>query len=140
MIRYIAGDATEPQARPCVIAHVVNDLGAWGAGFVVPLGRKYPAAERAYRNTIPPLGTTQLVTVADGVTVANLCAQRGFPSSERPCALDYAALVLCLRELPTDALIQMPRIGCGIAGGSWDRVSDILDATGLDILVIDLPA
>ncbi len=97
----------------------------------------YPAAERAYRTSLPKLGETQLVNVADGVTVANLCAQHGFPSRERPCALDYDALTACLRAL--SGPVQMPRIGCGIAGGEWSKVAAILEAAGLDITVVDLP-
>jgi hypothetical protein len=139
VIRYIIADATVPTVRPVIIAHVVNDLGGWGSGFVVPLGRRYPAAERAYRTTLPKLGETQIVNVEPDVWVANMCAQRGFPSRDRPCALDYGALAACLRGLPVDIAIQMPRIGCGIAGGEWARVAEIVEASGLDVTVIDLP-
>ena len=55
--RYIVGDlfrlmpnhGPETQTPPVVIPHICNDLGGWGSGFVVPLGKRYPEAERAYR-------------------------------------------------------------------------------------------
>jgi hypothetical protein len=35
-IRFVRGDATSPRARgPKLIAHVCNDLGGWGKGFVL---------------------------------------------------------------------------------------------------------
>ena len=45
-IKYLLGDATSPDlsTRP-LIAHICNDIGAWGKGFVVPLGQKYPKAK-----------------------------------------------------------------------------------------------
>ena len=44
---YRTGDATLPQGRgPGVIAHICNDLGQWGKGFVLPLGKRYPDAEK----------------------------------------------------------------------------------------------
>lgn len=144
MIEYRTGDATIPVERPVVIAHVVNDEGGWGAGFVVPLGRRYPAAERAYRREVPSLGAVQWVEVEPGaVWVANLCAQRGFATRERPCALDYDALAKCLAALvhvAAGATVQMPRIGCGLAGGEWSRVEALIEAAGLaKVVVLDLP-
>jgi len=36
MITYLVGDATQPQGEGVkVIAHICNDIGAWGAGFVI---------------------------------------------------------------------------------------------------------
>ncbi len=40
-IRYIKGDATQPQAGGNkVIAHVCNDLGGWGKGFVMAISKR----------------------------------------------------------------------------------------------------
>jgi hypothetical protein len=48
-LNYVIGDATEPQgAGPKVLAHCCNDLGRWGAGFVVALGRRWPITKKAY--------------------------------------------------------------------------------------------
>ncbi|MFJ6385555.1 hypothetical protein ACIQI7_36810, partial [Kitasatospora sp. NPDC092039] len=49
-ITYVRGDATTPQGKGVkVIAHVCNDLGGWGKGFVLALSRRWPEPEAAYR-------------------------------------------------------------------------------------------
>jgi O-acetyl-ADP-ribose deacetylase (regulator of RNase III) len=154
VIDYLVGDATEPKTvhGTRVICHVCNNRGAWGAGFVLALSRKWFAPgetyKQAFRDAIPPrLGQVQLVTVGDGLFVANLIAQNGFPTAQRSTALDYNALEVCLRFLAASAgrdwSFHMPRIGCGIAGGDWSRVCKLIEATiGRDwpVTVYDLPA
>jgi len=53
MITYLEGDATDPQGltphENKIIAHVCNDIGAWGRGFVLSLSKRWPHAEKAYR-------------------------------------------------------------------------------------------
>jgi hypothetical protein len=40
-IQYIAGDATAPIGDGNkIIAHVCNDIGAWGAGFVLAISKR----------------------------------------------------------------------------------------------------
>lgn len=38
----------------------------------------------------------------------------------------------------------MPRIGCGLAGGTWDQIEPLLEerlvCAGFDVRVYDLPA
>ena len=68
MIRYIKGDATCPQAAGVkVIAHVCNDRGGWGRGFVLALSKRWEEPERAYREWSKEknfnLGAIQLVQV-----------------------------------------------------------------------------
>lgn len=47
-LRIIAGDATVPQAKgPKLIAHVCNDRGGWGKGFVLAVSARWPEPERA---------------------------------------------------------------------------------------------
>lgn len=42
-----------------------------------------------------------------------------------------------------DASVHMPRIGCGLAGGDWETVEQLitseLSAYGVDVTVYDLP-
>lgn len=150
MIRYITGNATQPEGPgKRVIIHVANNRRAWGAGFVLALSQRWEAPEKAYR-TAPELrlGDCQIVEVEPGLFVANMVAQDGFPSASRRCALDYEALAVCLEIVAIFAVqlgaeIVMPRIGCGIAGGSWELVSEVVErelcARGLLVTVYDLP-
>lgn len=154
-IEYVTGDATNPQGDGLkIIAHIVNSSGGWGAGFVVPLGAKYPYAESSYRqwhkgvtqgsllNEFPEfdLGSTQFITVESSVIVANMCAQDGYQSKTVPVPLSYAALCICLVDVfiqasKLNASVHMPRIGCGLGGGNWVKVLECLDAANVSASV-----
>ena len=148
-IKYIHGDATDPVGNGMkVICHVCNDAGAWGAGFVLAVSKRWPDPERRYRQMpLRRLGMVDFVPVQDGIIVANMIAQRGLPSRQRPIALSYDALERCLEYVSNAAMfdsvsLHMPRIGCGIAGGSWVKVSEIIKRTccdrGVAVYVYDL--
>lgn len=87
-IHYLRGDATSPQAKgPKVIAHICNDRGGWGKGFVLAVSRRWPEPEAAYRRWHREraandfgLGATQLVRVAPDIWVANMIGQHGLRS------------------------------------------------------------
>lgn len=72
-ITYVRGDATAPQGKGVkVIAHVCNDLGGWGKGFVVALSDRWREPEAAYRRWHRErasndfgLGAVQLVRVGE---------------------------------------------------------------------------
>lgn len=158
-ITYVVGDATDPIGDgPRIIAHVVNDVGVWGAGFVRALSRRWPEPEAQYRRVFaesmekwgafPGLDVVFQVKVGEGLHVANMIAQHGIRGRDNPHPLDYAALRRCLRTVGTGALlmgasVHMPRIGCGLAGGTWDRVEPLivnhLCDRGVPVAVYDLP-
>lgn len=154
-INYVTGDATLPEGPGHkTIAHICNNQGGWGRGFVVALGARYPLAESEYRqwssSSTPPrrLGAVQVVRVADDVAVANLIAQNGYRAKENPVPLDFAALERCLRLLSTHPAVvtgsvHMPRIGTDLAGGRWDQIVPIIERTllaaGIDVTVYTLP-
>src|SRR5262249_13954931 len=49
-IQYLQGDATSPQAKgDKIIAHICNDLGGWGKGFVLAVSRRWSEPEASYR-------------------------------------------------------------------------------------------
>lgn len=146
MIEYVKGDATRPSAKPAIIAHVCNDIGAWGAGFVLAISARWPLPERVYRAaTSLVLGTVQFVDCGDGIVVANMIAQHGC-SGPRPW-IRYDALATCLQIVATEAerigaSVHAPRIGCGIAGGTWSEVEPIIerDCGGVRVVVYDWEA
>lgn len=168
-ITYVTGDATRPQGDgPMVIAHICNDEGKWGSGFVLALSKMDPVPEEAYRlwatvgscNDVDfghrpfALGHTQVVAVGTALTfVANMVAQRGVRhSSSAPRAVQYGALRSCLTQLAdfctmhhpqySIASVHMPRIGCGLGGGTWDEIEPIIQETlvsrGVPVTVYDL--
>lgn len=156
MIQYTLGDATQPTGRPAIIAHVCNNLGAWGRGFVLALSQRWPSLAASYRQRvhwldslrIPSLGTVQLVEVDPSLWVANLIAQHGIRTTSSGPPIRYDALAQCLHQLQLlatqhHASVHLPRIGCGLAGGTWDRIEplivDALCVHGIAVTVYDLP-
>lgn len=152
MIHYRTGDATRPEGDgEKYIIHVCNDVGAWAAGFVLSLSARWSEPEDAYRSWARnrdfgdafELGSTQTVRVAPDLSVVNMVAQSGLSGSGPP--IRYEALSKCLAsvaaEVPLTATIHAPRLGCGLAGGTWDRVSALLDERlgQHDVFVYDLP-
>lgn len=153
-IKYLKGDATQPQAKGNkIIAHVCNDLGGWGAGFVLAISKRWPEPEEAYRTWHKErsandfdLGAIQLVQVEPDLWVANMVAQRDMsPGPEGP-PIRYEAVRECLNKLAVEAKnlnasVHMPRIGCGLAGGKWERIEPIiaeeLVERGVDATVYD---
>lgn len=138
-INYVRGDATVPSVKGVkVIAHVCNDIGGWGKGFVLALSRRWPEPEKAYRawhrdraaNDFG-LGAVQLVQVERQVWVANMIGQRGIRTGSKGVpvrydAIDTALTHLAERAAELDASVHMPRIGCGLAGGTWSRVEPLI--------------
>lgn len=176
-ISYLNGDATCPQAKGAkVIAHICNDIGGWGKGFVLALSKRWSKPEACYREwynhkgreAVCPqdatkgrvvlttdffgLGQVQLVQVLPDTYVANMIAQHGTKTGSKGPPIRYDALAECLRRLecvtealpdtsgtPMRASLHMPRIGCGLAGGRWDRVEPLITGAlrGRDVYVYD---
>ncbi|MFF9107207.1 macro domain-containing protein [Streptomyces sp. NPDC014805] len=138
-ITYVRGDATVPFGKGVkLIAHVCNDLGGWGKGFVLALSRRWPEPEKAYRawhrdraaNDFA-LGAAQFVQVEPYVWVANMIGQRGIRTGSNGVPVRYEAIDAALARLADKALelgasVHMPRIGCGLAGGRWSRIEPLI--------------
>ena len=151
-IRYVKGDATKPLGDgEKYIVHICNDIGGWGAGFVLALSNRWEGPEEMYRKWygygyIFELGRIQRVKVEDDITVINMIDQHrtGYTKGEPP--IRYNALHTCLCKVgraanDSGASVHMPRIGCGLAGGQWDIVEKIIKETltdnGIEVTVYD---
>lgn len=155
-IHYITGDATNPKVQGNkIICHICNDIGAWGAGFVLALSRKWQEPEKSYRkwfvekaeNGRLPLGRVKLVQVEPDVFVANMIGQCGIGSTATTKPIRYEAVQQCLTAIAIkakeiNASVHMPRIGCGLAGGEWQEIEEIINKTllkeNLEVFVYDL--
>ena len=170
MIQFIKGDATLPQGSgPKIIVHCCNDVGAWGAGFVLALSERWPLAEDAYKQwakaqhnpvdhlfpdrceTSGPfkLGEAQFVLVGPKLWVANLIGQHqvGMGPNNRP-PIRYEAIQAGLKKVYRHtqihgASVHMPRMGSGLAGGRWDAIEKLVNVElatkGVAVTVYDLP-
>ena len=138
-ITYVRGDATVPSVKGVtIVAHVCNDIGGWGKGFVLALSRRWPEPEAAYRawhrdraSNDFALGAVQLVQVERYAWVANMIGQRGTRTGSKGVPVRYEAIDTALTRLADHAAdlgasVHMPRIGCGLAGGKWSRVEPLI--------------
>ena len=155
-IQYMVGDATRPIGEgQKIIAHVCNNIGAWGAGFVLSLSERWLLPEQKYKEWYKNkhldkleegcfvLGNNQIVKVEHNILVCNMIAQEGIRSKHGAPPIQYNFLEMCLFNLGNRILINnfsvhMPRIGCGLAGGRWDLIEPIIIKTlcNRDIAVI----
>ena len=146
-IQYLKGDATNPVTKGRkIIAHICNDIGGWGKGFVLAISKKWKEPEAAYRkwynskitdDGIPfALGNVQIVPVTEYLSVANMIGQKGIYTGSNGPPIRYDAVESCLSKLADiaeliGASVHMPRIGCGLAGGQWEKVEPLTGKTPL---------
>ena len=154
-ISYLIGDATRPKiAGRKIIAHICNDKGAWGKGFVLALSKISVEPELTYRQWFAnretndfALGSVQFAPFAPEILVANMIGQHdirtinGVPPI-RLRAVEKALSKVCRKALRLDASVHLPRIGCGLAGGVWSRIQPLIEeqlcAFDIPVFVYDL--
>lgn len=152
-IVYKHGDATQPlHDGNKIIVHVCNDVGGWGKGFVVAVSKRWKVPELRYREWAKQgedfrLGEVQFVQVAPDTWVANVIGQRDVkPGKDGTPPVRYDAIRNGLDKVglfasEIGASVHMPRIGCGLAGGTWNHIEpaimDTLITRGIETIVYD---
>lgn len=154
-IAYVTGDATAPIGDgPKIICHICNDIGGWGAGFVLAISKRWAEPEQAYREWYRhrdqndfALGALQLVQVEPQIWVANMIGQHEIRARNGVPPIRYEAVESALAKVADEAerlkaSVHTPRIGCGLAGGRWDQIEPIIERTlcesGISVFVYDL--
>jgi O-acetyl-ADP-ribose deacetylase (regulator of RNase III) len=159
-IKYVDGDATAPIGEGNkLIIHCCNDVGAWGAGFVLALSSKDTTPEEEYKAwcrlvdspNYPSfhLGAVQLVkfTEEKGLYVVNMIGQHGCGHDEdgNP-PIRYEAIRQCLKKVRKlakrqKATVHAPRFGSDLAGGDWNVIEKIIEeeltTRGIPVTVYD---
>lgn len=160
-MKVLHGDATDPQGPgQKLILHVCNDIGGWGAGFVLALSHRWSEPEQAYHDwhrgketperRDPPfeLGQVQFVPVTKEITVANMLAQHHVIGQGGKPPIRYDALRRCLERIAEYALqggmsLHFPKFGAGLAGGDWQiietMIAEILTDKGLSCTLYEYP-
>jgi O-acetyl-ADP-ribose deacetylase (regulator of RNase III) len=147
MVREIKGDLLKCDAN--VLCHQTNYYGVMGGGIALSIKNKVltPMQYSAYQNYCymrgeAALGTVQYLCIEQHKRViANLFSQYDMGT-------DYEMLRKCLYDVKNYAAehgytVAVPGyIGCGIAGGDWSTVHDIIfevfnDAVELTIVYWD---
>lgn len=140
-INYIKGDATAPTlSGNKIIVHICNDIGGWGKGFVMAISKRWKQPEIQYRTWYKSqenfdLGQVQFVQVEENLWVANLIGQHKINKDEQGNPpIRYDAVLEGLQKVSDfakaqNASVHMPRIGCGLAGGTWDQIEPLIIVT-----------
>ena len=131
-------------AKEKVIAHQVNCFGA-AAGLAGAIFRKWPVAGSDYNQLVSRVHPKALLGMAqltgqqrDGHIICNLYGQFQPGADYNPQKLEQA-----LEQLGNTARIMgwsvaLPwRLSCGICGGDWDEVQEIIERTmdGVDCVI-----
>lgn len=138
MIEYRKGDVLKIGTED-IIVHGCNCFQSFGAGIANQIAGMYPEAYMAdlsyrTRGDKTKLGEFSYWTgpcrgsKGGDITIVNMYTQ--YTYSLDKIDVEYWAIEKGMRDLHTrfwDRTISMPKIGCGLAGGDWGRVSEILD-------------
>jgi len=129
-----------------VITHGCNCFCQMGAGIAPQVARAFgadgfPMELYHHKGDMNKLGTIdyQAVGTPNGdLIVVNAYTQFGFGRNHKggtDIPLDYEALTLCMRKINNKFKgkhVGLPQIGCGLAGGDWDKVVYIIMNTLVD--------
>lgn len=116
------------------IAHGVNCQNAMGSGVAKVLFTKYPKIKREYHklftkvgNSKELLGTVQKITTKDKI-IFNCFTQDKF-GYDGKVYVSYSDVARCFQYLVDIGIteIAIPRIGCGLAGGDWEVVRELIN-------------
>lgn len=154
-LKYKEGDATLPAAGGHrILIHICNDKGAFGAGFVVPLTKRWPRIKEEYRRWYFgqrdfKLGNIQEVNLKSDFTIINMIAQHDIkPDKDGNPPIRYDALGECLKKVAklakeSGGTVHGPRFGSGLSGGSWPEIEQLiikhLINQGVNVTIYDLP-
>lgn len=138
-IKYIEGDILT--AKTDAILQQVNCRGVMGAGLAKQIRTKYPYVYNRYlslcnEHVTKPyflLGRIQVITPPsceyDVPTIVNLFAQDRYGRDRQ--YTDYDAMRECFRRVNErfagDSVAIPYGIGCGLAGGDWDIVLNMIE-------------
>lgn len=136
-INYIRGDATNPIGNDKkLIVHICNDIGGWGKGFVLVVSKKWKKPEQKYREWFKSqqnfeFGEVQFVELDSDLSIANMIGQHKIKKTDGQIPIRNKAVEKCLSKIAyfseqNGYSVHMPRIGCGLAGGDWNRIEQII--------------
>jgi O-acetyl-ADP-ribose deacetylase (regulator of RNase III) len=123
-----------------VVTHGCNCFCTMGAGIAPQMAKafgcdKYEMEDKKYRGDINKLGTIDYIHDFSVAICVNSYTQYQYHG---PNNIDYEALVLCMRKINhtfKGSNIGLPKIGCGLAGGDWNRVKQIIQTELKDMHV-----
>lgn len=118
-----------------VIVHGCNCFHTMGAGFARQTKEAFPEAYQADLETeygrYNKMGTISSAAVwRDQIALIVVNAYTQFRYSRKNSMVSYDAIAKAMKlvkEQCSGSKIAYPKIGCGLAGGDWNVVSEIID-------------
>jgi O-acetyl-ADP-ribose deacetylase (regulator of RNase III) len=132
MILYKKGDLLKSTG---IISHGCNCVGGFGSGVAGQIAAQYPFVKEYYlhkhNNGGWKLGDIQIVSVTPDKLFVNCATQKEYYPRDIVHA-DYRAIQTILNKLyriheDTGLEVNIPKIGCGLAGGDWNIVEKLVD-------------
>ncbi len=135
MITYKEGDLLKAALAGDVhvIMHQCNCFNTFGSGIAKQIKMVFPEAFDADLETkkgdVAKLGT-YTVAASRGILIYNLYGQYGVSATNMQTRYDALEDAMSsVSELIAHTVIGIPRIGCGLGGGDWSIVEDIVERT-----------
>lgn len=120
-----------------ILVHGVNAQGKMNSGVAKDIRARFPKAYLEYMDAYKAnglaLGDVIYYRSNDNLVIANAVTQKyyGFDGKKY---VDYKAVEKCFTKINKYALdngyskVSFPMIGCGLGGGAWGDVSQIIDS------------
>lgn len=125
-----------------IICQQCNMKGVMGMGLALQIRKKWPNVYDDYKHYVNygKLGDVIYIQVSNHLVVANLLAQQDYGTNGKRYT-DYIALEKALKDVySVSHNMHIPHgIGCGLAGGNWFTVSDIISRVCPDATIVKLP-
>lgn len=146
MVKQVHGDLLNSKEN--IIVHQVNCLGVMGAGVALAIKRKYPVVYDRYMvacNMMSPedlLGKIQMIKVDENKYVCNMFSQLKYGKGTKHT--DYEAMNICFDKIYRYAklnnlTVAIPyNIGCGLGGGKWPIVLNIISKRFKDNSIVKI--
>jgi len=141
-MKYIKGDLIKNANQFDVIGHGCNCFLNFGAGIAKTVKQTFPGAYKADLKTQygdkKKLGKYTYI-MYENLTVVNLYTQYKYTRTDVDA--DYDAIRNCMKALKRDfsgKKIGLPKIGCGLASGSWKIVEKIIkeELSGENVTIV----
>ncbi len=122
-----------------IIMHQVNCQGVAGAGLAKQIAGKWPEWFKYHKWLNPILGDVSAFFVKPKICIVSLFAQNNYGRNERHT--NYAALGHALQRFLNNYDLNLPvyiphGIGCGLGGGNWDIVREIIYDALPDAIIV----
>ena len=127
-----------------IICHQVNCMGVANAGLARQIRNKWPGWFALYSISLPVFGDVKYYHLSPKLVIASLYAQVDYGRRERRRYTNYAALgsgLFGVRVYNRDYKlpVYVPYgLGCGLGGGDWNIVSQIIEDALPDAIVVKL--